>query len=77
MTRAATNAYPLMRVQAHDGTGALLAEVDTVLPVASEADCQGCHLQATVCQFVSPGIPCGDVANTYEARYEADLHRRG
>ena len=38
------NAYPLMRVSASTaGTGASLASVDVVLPVASEADCQNCH----------------------------------
>jgi hypothetical protein len=43
------NAYPLMRVQAvtkdADPTDSnnILASVDVVLPVASEADCQGCH----------------------------------
>ena len=43
------NAYPLMRVQAvtkgSDPTNPdnVLAAVDVVLPVASEADCQGCH----------------------------------
>ena len=43
------NAYPLMRVQAiakgADATNPenVLASLDVVLPVASEADCQGCH----------------------------------
>lgn len=44
------NAYPLMRVQALDKTGALtgqagtvLDSTDVVLPVASEADCHTCH----------------------------------
>jgi len=43
------NAYPLMRVQAVSKGGDptdpadVLAAVDIVLPVASEADCQGCH----------------------------------
>ena len=59
------NAYPLMRVQAHDSGGNLLAEVDTVLPVASEADCQGCHLEQEVCTSLGLGIPCGDIANYY------------
>jgi hypothetical protein len=59
------NSYPLMRVQAHDATGNLLAEVDTVLPVASEADCQGCHLEQEVCNGLGLGIPCDDIANFY------------
>lgn len=38
------NAYPLMRVSASlPATGAILASLDVVLPVASEADCQNCH----------------------------------
>ena len=36
-------AYPLMQVRASDNAGAVLASVDVVLPVASEADCQNCH----------------------------------
>ena len=39
-----TNAYPLMTVAARDiETGQTLAELDVVLPVASEANCQNCH----------------------------------
>ena len=39
-----SNAYPLMKVAAHDlATGVELASLDVVLPVASEADCQNCH----------------------------------
>lgn len=38
------NAYPLMRVSAAiPATGEILASLDVVLPVASEADCQNCH----------------------------------
>lgn len=38
------NAYPLMRVSASAAnTGEVLASLDVVLPVASEADCQNCH----------------------------------
>jgi len=37
------NAYPLMRVSATLPTGASVASLDVVLPVASEADCQNCH----------------------------------
>lgn len=38
------NAYPLMKVSAHDPvTDTELASLDVVLPVASEANCQNCH----------------------------------
>ena len=37
------NPYPLMRVQARDAGGTVLASVDTVTPIAGEANCQGCH----------------------------------
>ena len=38
------NAYPLMKVAAHDAqTATELASLDVVLPVASEANCQNCH----------------------------------
>ena len=44
------NAYPLMKIEAVTKGGdpiadpdTVLASVDVVLPVASEADCQGCH----------------------------------
>ncbi len=43
------NAYPLMRVTASNpDTGATLASLDVVLPVASEADCQNCHAAGEV-----------------------------
>ncbi len=38
------NAYPLMRISATVGNPQqVVASTDVVLPVASEADCQGCH----------------------------------
>ena len=37
------NAYPLMRVSASLPSGENVANLDVVLPVASEADCQNCH----------------------------------
>ncbi len=37
------NAYPLMRVQARDASGNVLASVDTVTPISGEANCQACH----------------------------------
>jgi len=54
-----SNAYPLMKIAAlsrQDGTE--LASVDVVLPVASEADCQNCHVEPIDC--TDPGLP-GDV----------------
>ena len=60
-----TNAYPLMRVRAHDAVGTLLGEVDTVLPVASEADCQGCHLDPGVCTDLGVDMVCDDIAHHY------------
>jgi len=55
-----SNAYPLMRVQARDkGTGTVLASLDVVLPVASEADCQSCHVEPTDCDWATiPGLTC-------------------
>ena len=38
------NPYPLVRVQAKNKTtGAVLATVDTVLPISGEASCKNCH----------------------------------
>lgn len=50
------NAYPLMRVSAtNPTTGEILASLDVVLPVASEADCQNCHaLGEVAAPAVSP-----------------------
>jgi hypothetical protein len=42
------NAYPLMRVQAVKA-GSVVASTDVVLPVASEADCQNCHVDPVEC----------------------------
>jgi hypothetical protein len=50
------NAYPLMKVAAHDlATGTELASLDVVLPVASEADCQNCHVHPVDC--LDPDLP--------------------
>lgn len=39
-----TSAYPVMRVSATESaSGQAVANLDVVLPVASEADCQNCH----------------------------------
>jgi len=37
------NYYPMMRLEARDATGALLASTDIVLPVSDEMDCSTCH----------------------------------
>jgi hypothetical protein len=50
------NPYPLMKIAAHHKTtGQQLASVDVVLPVASEADCQTCHVQPLDC--LDPDLP--------------------
>jgi hypothetical protein len=42
--RGLTNPYPLLRVSARDRrTGNYLGQLDVVVPVASETDCQNCH----------------------------------
>ncbi len=51
-----SNAYPLMKVSAIDKhSGADLSSLDVVLPVASEADCQNCHVEAIDC--LDPDLP--------------------
>lgn len=41
------NPYPLLRVQAKaKASGAVVASLDTLLPVAGESDCKNCHLPA-------------------------------
>jgi len=37
------NPYPMMRVVVRDGSGALLASTNVVLPVSDEMDCRACH----------------------------------
>ena len=59
------NTYPLVRVAATNAAGVELGAVHTVVPVASEADCQGCHLEQEVCNGLGIGIPCDDIANHY------------
>lgn len=51
-----TNSYPLMQVRAMDTqTDQTLASLDVVLPVASEADCQNCHVEPIDC--LDPDLP--------------------
>ncbi|MDH5485289.1 MAG: hypothetical protein OEY43_08665, partial [Gammaproteobacteria bacterium] len=62
-----TNAYPMMKVQAiRKGGDAqnpdhVMASLDVVLPVASEADCQGCHVNPIDC--ADPGLPVATVSS--------------
>ncbi len=59
------NPYPLMRVEARDSANKVLASVDTVLPVASEADCATCHTTQAVCDIDTTNtLVCDDIANT-------------
>ena len=60
------NPYPLMRVEARNSsTDRVLAQVDVVLPVASEADCQQCHASQAVCDLTTQyTLVCDDIANT-------------
>ena len=37
------NSYPVMRIQAKDTSGTVVATTDTVMPISAEADCQTCH----------------------------------
>jgi len=57
------NPYPLMRVEAKDADNNVLASVDTVVPVASEADCAICHTSQDVCDINSRGLVCDDIAH--------------
>lgn len=59
-----TNPFPLMRIEARDAAENVLAFVDTVVPVASEADCQICHASQEVCNVdKSTTMVCDDIAN--------------
>lgn len=42
------NAYPMMRLTAHDSGGAAQATADIVLPVSDEMDCRACHASNSV-----------------------------
>ncbi len=42
------NFYPLMRLEARDREGTLLASTDIVLPVSDEMTCKGCHGSGTL-----------------------------
>ena len=53
-----SNPYPLLRVEARDELNNVLASVDAVAPVASEADCAICHASQDVCDLQTEGLTC-------------------
>jgi hypothetical protein len=58
------NPYPVLRIEARDAADNVLASVDTVTPVAAEADCAICHATQEVCDLDSSNtLVCNDVAN--------------
>jgi len=57
------NPYPLMRIEARDTANNVLATVDAVVPVASEADCAICHASQDVCGLNGSSLVCDDIAN--------------
>ncbi|MCU7800244.1 MAG: hypothetical protein KZQ70_08900 [gamma proteobacterium symbiont of Lucinoma myriamae] len=60
--RGRVNPYPLMTIEARDTNNNVLASVDTVVPVASEADCQQCHVSQPVCELdTSTTLTCNDL----------------
>ncbi len=50
------NYYPLVRVEAKDASGNILASVDTVLPVSDEMDCKKCHASSAKRNDAKPAI---------------------
>ncbi len=59
------NPYPVLRIEARDEADNVLASVDTVTPVASEADCAICHATQEVCNVdTSNTLVCNDIANS-------------
>jgi len=60
------NAYPLVRVQAVQN-GNAMASTDVVLPVAAEADCQGCHLDPNAL-CTSLGLTCEGQAASFASQ---------
>ena len=51
----AVNRYPLVRLVARDGLGALLAAARVVLPVSTEMDCRACHASGASPEAEPPG----------------------
>ncbi len=59
-----SNPYPLMRIEARDASNNVVASVDAVVPVASEADCAICHATQNVCDFdTTHTLVCDNIAN--------------
>ncbi len=68
------NPYPLVRVQAKNNSGTVLATVDTVLPISGEASCKNCHGDpvdvpdslhpgAANAKLIAAGLPVADSAD--------------
>jgi hypothetical protein len=51
----AVHRYPLVRLVARDGLGALLAAARVVLPVSTEMDCRACHASGASPEAEPPG----------------------
>ena len=66
-----SNPYPLMRIEARDASNKVLASIDAVVPVASEADCQICHASQAVCDIdTSTTMTCNDLPGfNYDAAF--------
>lgn len=59
-----SNPYPVFLIEAKDEGNNILASVEAVLPVASEADCAICHASQDVCDH-NPNkiLSCDNIAN--------------
>jgi len=59
-----SNPYPLMRIEARDDNDIVLASIDAVVPVASEADCAICHASQNICDYdTNKTLNCDNIAN--------------
>jgi len=65
-----TNAYPLMRIIARDAVdGDIIGELDVVVPVATETDCQNCHRTGAI----AAPVP-GNWANLADKEVESKIN---
>jgi hypothetical protein len=62
------NAYPLLRIQARQNA-MVVGTTDVVAPVASEADCQGCHLDPNS-HCTSLGYVCKGLAASFGGSHD-------